>query len=404
MSWLWIILLVSLVCFNRSILINLLIKGFIAFRHSTPSPDGQLVATIHNSCVLIRSCVDNGLVQSFEGDRCFTGVCRFARWYGQERKNPFKPLESRANDQRFGILWRFLLADEDFVHTYDANGVQQHVRISNLAGQSGSFVDIQFGSTEDQILLFSDFGLKVILLTLSTRRGVELKAPKQTIACYGHRPRTGHLALLTRPSLHDVLLYLKPDGSGPVVPVEPATVDAQGILWSPDGQWLVLWDIASAGYKVLIFTADGHLYKTYCGGQDADTFSLGVKTLRWSPSGEILAIGDFDNRVILLKNNTVCVCLPSEASIPYFVVVRPGNKLSSFDHRLPPRRSCVGGANQQFWAPQLRSSVSANLSFRGKFKHRRMSWDLSFGIQYRRDFACNKKRCHAVGCLDLVPS
>lgn len=332
----WTLLRAFLVCSNSSILINPLIKGFIAFRHSTPSPDGQLVATVHKSCVLIRSSVDNGVLQSFEGDKCFTGVWRFARWYGQERKTPFKPLQSRANDQRFGILWRFLLADENFVHIYDANGPQQHVRISNLAGHSGNLADIQFGSTEDQVLVFSDFGLKVILLTISTRRGVELKAPKQVIACYGYRPQTGHLALLTRPSLHDVLLYLKPDGSGPVVPVELATVDAQGILWSPDGQWLALWDAASAGYKVLILTADGHLYKTYHGGQDADSLSLGVKTLKWSPAGEFLAIGDFDNRVILLKSNNVCGCPPSAACIPYCVTVCPGRKLSPLDHCLPP--------------------------------------------------------------------
>lgn len=202
------------------------------------------------------------------------------------------------------------------MHTYDANGAQQHVRISNLAGHSGSLADVQFGSTEDQILIFSDFGLKVTLLTISTRRGIELKAPKQTTPCYGYRPRSGHLALLTRPSLHDVLLYLNPDGSGPVVPMEMPTVDAQGILWSPDGQWLALWDAASAGYKVLILTADGHLYKTYNGGQDADSLSLGAKTLKWSPSGEILAIGDFDNRVILLKSNTVCGCPPSGSVHP----------------------------------------------------------------------------------------
>ena len=304
---------VSLVCFNGSIPINLLIKGFIAFRHSIPSPDGQLIATVHQSCILIRSCVDNGIVRTFESDKCFTGAWRFARWYGQERKSPFKPLESRANDQQNGNLWRFLLADEDFVHAYDADGTQQHAKISNLAGHSGSIADIQFGLTEDQVLIFSDFGLKVILLTISTRRGVELRAPKQVTACYGYRPRTGHLALLTRPSLHDVLLYLKADGSGSVVPVELATVDAQGILWSPDGQWMALWDAASAGYKVLILTADGHLYKTYSGGQDADNLSLGVKTLKWSPSGDILAIGDLDNRVILLKINTVCGSPPRES-------------------------------------------------------------------------------------------
>lgn len=307
-AWSWIISLVFLVCSNRSICITLLIQGTVAFRHSTPSPDGQLVASVHNSHVLIRSCADNEVVQSFASDKCFTGVWRFARWYGQEKKNPCKP---RASDQRGGTVWRFLLADEDFVHTYDADGTQRHVSISNLAGHSSSIADIQFGSTEDQVLAFSDFGLKVILLTISTQKGLELRAPKQVTTCFGYRPQTGHLILLTRPSLHDVLLYLNSDGSGPVVPVELATVDAQGVLWSPDGQWLALWDAASAGYKVLILTANGHLYKTYSGGQDADSLSLGVKTLRWSPCGEFLAIGDFDNRVILLKSNTVCGIPPS---------------------------------------------------------------------------------------------
>lgn len=319
------------------IFVYLLIKRLIAFKHSTPSPDGQLIATVHKSCVLIRSCVDNEVVQSFESDKCLTGVWQFARWYGQERKNPYQSRESQVNDQWNGMVWRFLLADEDFVHVYDANGTQQHLRISNLAGHSGSISDVQFGWTEDQILILSDFGLKVILLTISTRRGVELRAPKQITTCYGYRPRTGHLALLTRPSLHDVLLYLKPDGSGPVVPMELATVDAQGILWSPDGQWLALWDAASAGYKVLILTADGHLYKTYCGGQDAGNLSLGVKTLKWSPSGEFLVIGDFDNRVILLKSSTVCGSSPSESL--HALLCSSSSQLQSFITR--PRFACL---------------------------------------------------------------
>lgn len=152
-------------------------------------------------------------------------------------------------------------------------------------------------------------------MTISTQKGLELRAPKQVPVCYGYRPRTGHLALLTRPSLHDVLLYLQPDGSGPVVPVELATIDVQGVLWSPNGQWLALWDAASAGYKVLIYTADGHLFKTYYGGQDADTIGLGVKTLKWSSSGEFLAIGDFDHRAILLKSDTVGSPPPLESMI-----------------------------------------------------------------------------------------
>lgn len=191
------------------------------------------------------------------------------------------------------------------MHTYDSNGAQRHIQISNLVGHGGGIADVQFGFTEDRVLLFSEFGLKMILLNLSNQKGLELRDPKRIPVCYGLRPQTGHIALLTRPSLHDILLCLQPDGSGPVMRIELATVDAQGIQWSPNGQWLAIWDTASAGYRVLILTADGHLFRTYYGGHDSDNIGLGVKGLRWSPTGEFLAVGDFDHQVILLKKNTV---------------------------------------------------------------------------------------------------
>ena len=277
-------------------------KVVTAIRLSTPSPDGQLIANVDKSGVLIRSCVDNGIVQSFETDKHFTGTWRFARWFIQEKRGASN---SRTSDKGDGIAWRFLLADDDYLHVYDADDAQHHIGISNLAGNSGRVADIQFGFTMDLLLIFSDFGSKVILFTIPNQKGLEIRDPKQSSQCYSFRPHTGHLALLTRPALQDLLLLSQHDGSGIAMPVELATVDAQGIQWSPNGQWLAIWDAASIGYKILLLTADGHLFKTYYGGHDADTIGLGVKTLKWSPTGEFLAIGDFDNRVILLKRNTV---------------------------------------------------------------------------------------------------
>ena len=87
--------------------------------------------------------------------------------------------------------------------------------------------------------------------------------------------------------------------------VELSTVDEQGLKRSPDGRWLAIWDRPSAIYKVIIYTADGHLFKTYVGGQTADNVGFGDKNVMWSPNGECLAIGDADDRVTLLANNTV---------------------------------------------------------------------------------------------------
>jgi hypothetical protein len=61
-------------------------------------------------------------------------------------------------------------------------------------------------------------------------------------------------------------------------------VDAQGLKWSPDGRWLAVWDSASSGYKVFIYTPDGHLYRTYTGTENGFN-GLGVKIIEWSPKG-----------------------------------------------------------------------------------------------------------------------
>ena len=55
------------------------------------------------------------------------------------------------------------------------------------------------------------------------------------------------------------------------------TVDAQGLKWSPDGKWVAIWDTASMGTKVLVFTADGQPYRTYSGPANSDSsLDLGV--------------------------------------------------------------------------------------------------------------------------------
>lgn len=275
-----------------------------------------MVATVTGSCLLIRSCANNAVIQIFESELKSTSQWRFVKWYTQGKNNIGKVRDARVNNKQGGPIWRLLLADDDFVHLYDASGAQSRVKIGNLAGNTGKIADVQFGFTEDQVLVFSDFGFKVTFLTVSKKRGLEFRDPKKNCTCYNYRPGTGHLALLTRPSLHDILLILQPDDSGPVESVELPTIDAQGVLWSPNGQWLVIWDTASAGYKVLIYTADGHLFKTYHGGQDADNIGLGAKTFTWSPSGEFLAIGDFDQRIVLLKCKTVRGPPPSTNACP----------------------------------------------------------------------------------------
>lgn len=49
----------------------------------------------------------------------------------------------------------------------------------------------------------------------------------------------------------------------------------------------------SPQYKVLLYSLDGRLLSTY----SAYEWSLGVKSVAWSPSSQFLAIGSYDEKV-----------------------------------------------------------------------------------------------------------
>lgn len=86
----------------------------------------------------------------------------------------------------------------------------------------------------------------------------------------------------------------------------PETIDAQEITWSPDGKWITICESASQGHKLLLYTADGHLYKVWNGPtpilEDEKDIALGagIKMTEWSPTGTHIAISDFSRRVVLL--------------------------------------------------------------------------------------------------------
>ena len=204
---------------------------------------------------------------------------------------------------------RLLIANNDVVLIWDIDDPQWHATISGVTSHVRKIEEISFGFSGDDVLIFSAFGIKVTIWSLVSGRGVEIKDPKSHTSCLAFRPQTGHLALLTRPATNDVLLLLNPKTHELVESIDLATIDAQGVKWSPDGQWLAIWDAASVAYKVLIYTANGHLFKTYAGGQDAEKIGLGVGSLQWCPSARDLVVGDCNHRVTLLRTTTVIIPL-----------------------------------------------------------------------------------------------
>uniref|UniRef100_A0A4W5N7Q8 WD repeat containing, antisense to TP73 n=1 Tax=Hucho hucho TaxID=62062 RepID=A0A4W5N7Q8_9TELE len=80
---------------------------------------------------------------------------------------------------------------------------------------------------------------------------------------------------------------------------ETETQDLAGVEWSPNGCVLAVWD-SCLEYKVLLYSLDGRLLSTF----SAYEWSLGIKSLAWSPSSQFLAIGSYDEKVRILNHIT----------------------------------------------------------------------------------------------------
>lgn len=260
---------------------------------AVPSPDGALIAAVDQSQLVLRASSDGQIVETFPLPRNDGSLYRHIKWYNSQ--------ESPATDKPL----RILLANDGVIRVFDVKNTAWSAAVNGPAGNVGKIAHTDFGVNEDEVVVFTDFGAKVTIWSLITSRGVEIKDPKAGSNCHDYRAKSNHWAILTRELAHDNLLILAPKTHDVLENVELPTVDAQGVKWSPDGRWLVIWDTSSAGYRVLIYTADGHLFKTYAGEQTVSDIGLGVKNVKWSPHAGNLAIGDYDDRVIILANKTV---------------------------------------------------------------------------------------------------
>ncbi|KAK1907104.1 hypothetical protein P3342_006292 [Pyrenophora teres f. teres] len=230
-------------------------------------------------------------------------------------RRPSRPPQPYSN--------RVLVYDDDTTRVYDLRDEKWNAVISNGSGGMGKNVHVEFGATEDEVLVWSDFTSCIKIWCLKTGRAVEIRDPKfpgkegrgwgyrpvQNAASAGARAGRNVLALLCRAAGSDILLLLAPGTYTVLNRVELPTTDVAGLKWSRDGRWLAIWDAASTGYKLHIYTADGHLYRTItretCDDiSEWDVEGLGVKTLEWIPGNERLAVGGWDRRVRILSTRT----------------------------------------------------------------------------------------------------
>ena len=256
--------------------------------------DGSLIATLQRVRLLIRSATSNDVIQSWPLPQDFVAKCTTIKWYTKRS----------AEDGNQATPKRVLLADGHSVKVFDVEDHSWKASIDGVASNLGQISDVSFGNNPDEILVSSEFGVKLTIWSLVTCRGVEIRDPKIGRCHFDIRPKTGHLAILTRPTTSDLLMLLNPTSHEVIKSVAVGTIDAQEVQWSRDGKWIAIRDTPTSGHNVQIYTADGHLFKTFSGPEDSSDINLGIKRMEWSPAGSLI-LGDFNGNVTILSKTTV---------------------------------------------------------------------------------------------------
>lgn len=241
---------------------------------------------------------------------------------------------------------RILCASDTRILVWDLHPLQLHAEIENI--ESGA-LNVDFGADEDEIIVFHAWNTKLTIHSLDSGRSQVIKSPKFShYNSFGFRPRTRQFAILLKPETSDLLTIHERESYELVNRVILPTSDAQGLKWSPDGNWIAVWDAASAGTKLLIFTADGNLFRTYNGSPELESvFDLGVRSIEWSPAicegvaSDLLAVGKVDGTIDVLNTKTVSPCPLSSLAHSKPLIVITSNLMTGLVFLLYDAVTCL---------------------------------------------------------------
>ncbi|KAJ2989561.1 hypothetical protein NUW58_g3412 [Xylaria curta] len=300
-------------------------KSFKSSPHSLPSPDGKYVATLLPTSIVVRSVASLGIIRTIKLASDVSGGVTSFSW---------SPSSTRV-----------LVAVADRFHIFSAPNGDFHalVQIPQPLATKPAFV--MFGATDSEVCVFSPVGIKLTIVNLMSSKTVEISSPKLFSAMSASkgcsfRPGSHHLALLTRTAGKDMVSIHSAGTREVQRSWYPDTVDAQGLAWTPDGRWLVVWESPAHGTRVLFCTHDGHVFKDWCGDHpqsaldDMGQYGPGVKTLAFSPNGRYTAVANGSNRISILNDRLV-----GEVRLHHTQTVEPKETLQIWREQRDP---CAG--------------------------------------------------------------
>eukprot|EP00073_Rattus_norvegicus_P046890 XP_017449038.1 PREDICTED: WD repeat-containing protein WRAP73 isoform X1 [Rattus norvegicus] len=194
------------------------------------------------------------------------------------------------------------------------------------------------------ILNTTEFHLRITVWSLCTKSVSYIKYPKACQQGLTFTRDGRYLALAERRDCRDYVSIFVCSDWQLLRHFDTDTQDLTGIEWAPNGCVLAAWDTCLE-YKVLLYSLDGRLLSAYC----AYEWSLGIKSVAWSPSSQFLAIGSYDGKVRLLNHVTWKMITefghPAAINNPKTVVYKEAEKISQLGlgHlSFPPLRAMAG--------------------------------------------------------------
>lgn len=243
------------------------------------SPNSKFIANIYN----FRLCVRDA--QSLQIKKYFTciDICSKIEW---------------SHDSRFLLA---LQEKRNLVQIFDLESENIFEINQGVAGAANARFAKVASSEDIFILVNSDFQLRISIWRISKNGDLSfvthLQMPKFDERGLAFNSSHDRLALLERHEGKDFITIFK-CGDGEFKTLSHFSIDTKNavdLLWSSNSEYICTWDSLLA-YNVLVYRPNGQLVKSYSAYGNA----LGLKTVSWSPTSSLLALGSYDNSIRLL--------------------------------------------------------------------------------------------------------
>ncbi|CAH8848513.1 unnamed protein product [Trichobilharzia szidati] len=150
-------------------------------------------------------------------------------------------------------------------------------------------------------LTTTDFHLRITIWSVSEVSVSYLELPKACANNLAFCPGGRYMALLERRDLRDHLSLFDCRFQWTLDwNIILDTNDAENIVWSPHGLYILVCDNCLY-YKAAIYNILGEHLRTYCAYKPGEA-PLGIKSVSWHPTGQLLALGSYDQKCRLLND------------------------------------------------------------------------------------------------------